>query len=138
MKPVEEMFPLALKAVEKHIAEKDNFNNKNGIDLIVKKVYNGYISSFGAAIIQSGILPAIANLEKTTQNTEGDKKNIAKALLYILTDLKKYSPYKESNSLLEMALKLRNDKSFQSDLKNAVIALKLSIRMFKLEEGDKK
>ena len=132
MKPVEEMFPHALRAVEKCIAESPE--NKT-----VKKVYNGYVSSFGASIIQSGMLPAIANLEKETGGTEGDKKKIANAILFILKEKSnRYGNNPEFNTLFKMALKFSKDKSFKTDLTNAVIALKLAIRMFKLEEGDKK
>ena len=130
MKPVEKMFPHALRAVEKYIAEPENKT--------VKKVYNGYVSSFGASIIQSGMLPAIANLDKETGRTEGDKKKIADAILCILKEKSnRYGNNPEFNLLSEMALKFSKDKSFKTDLTNAVIALKLAIRMFKLDEGDK-
>ena len=49
------LLPLAEEAIK---AEHGFVKQKDGIDTISKE-YKGYVSSFGAAVIQSGLLPAL-------------------------------------------------------------------------------
>jgi len=46
--------------------------------------YNGYISSFGASIIQSGLKPTLALFENENANTQEKKQLLPKLILEIL------------------------------------------------------
>ncbi len=121
MNRVEKLIPIAIEAAREKLA------NENGV---IKKVYNGYISAFGATVIQAGVLPAVANLVKNTDNTEGNRKLIADALFYIL----KNKWYTDEKDLMSTSIKYRESATFKKRLLDATTALKLAVRTFKLEE----
>ncbi|MCB4204626.1 hypothetical protein LF845_06595 [Deferribacterales bacterium Es71-Z0220] len=122
MNAVEKLIPYALEAAEQNLAESGK----------IKKVYNGYISGFGATVIQAGLIPAAANLEKDTDRTKGSRRLIADALLHILEKM----GYKDidKKSLTRTAIKYKEKIKFKNDILDAATALKLAIRTFKLED----
>ena len=48
-------------------------------------VYKGYISSYGASIVQSGLIPASAFFEKTDSNADEPRCAVVRAVIYILS-----------------------------------------------------
>lgn len=122
MNRVEKLIPIAIEAARLRLAD------TNGV---IKKVYNGYISAFGATVIQAGVLPAVANLEKETDRTKGSRRLIADALLYILRNIG-YTIIEED--LTRTSINYQNFSSFKKDLLDATTALKLAVRTFKLGE----
>lgn len=128
MKKVEKYIEKALKQVENTISEKKDGKSTG----IVLSVYNGYISSMGASIIQSGLLPTLAAFESTKDdNKGGDKKRIAKAILNIIKE-------EENNitetSLLKYVLSYKNNIDYNKErIINIGIALKLAIRTFQIQ-----
>ena len=98
------------------------------------------ISSFGTAIQQCGLLPAIAMYSNTS--TESGKRgvkmlNIIYALLYGSIENMTEDQLKSKLLLLENALKEKNDAKIyviRREIMQACIALKLAVRTFKLEE----
>ena len=117
-KDVEKYIPIALKVLNK------KFNEG-----VMPKAYNGYISSFGASIIQSGLLPTLALFENKQAHTKADKTYLTKILLKILDE------NSDESSLLKYVLNSEIDRNI---LKNRIIAaataVKLAIRTFKLED----
>jgi len=86
--------------------------------------FNGYISSFGASIVQSGLLPTLALFENTNTSTEENKEFLTYLIYRILTDTN------DDSSLLLYVLKNNTSKTKQEIL-DISIAIKLSIRTFK-------
>jgi CRISPR-associated protein Cmr5 len=129
MKTVEKMIPFAIKAVKKSKMEEEN---KKGV---VNKAYKGYISSLGAGIIQSGLLPTLA-MYKGNEDSDKKKANTGKLLNAIMYVIKEYYHPSErnNNDLFNYALEARDQEKAKQEILNASIALKLAIRTFKLEE----
>ncbi len=119
---VEKYLPYALEAVtETKIAE--------GNPLSVSNEYKGYISSFGAAIIQTGLIPAVA-FYSVKARAEKDRNKIPAAILYIL---KKSGEINEDvNDLLKYLVDHHDDdlSQIKSKIMDAATAMKLAIRTF--------
>ena len=88
-------------------------------DGYVPKEYNGYISTFGAAIRQAGLLATILFFENDSSNALQDRKKVLRAIEYIL-DI----PQKSIRNNLD------RDK-----IEMAAVALKLAIRTYKLKKS---
>lgn len=89
-------------------------------------VYKGYLSSFGASIVQSGLVPASAFFEKADSNTEGNRYNVIKAVIYILQRQEKLP----DNIALLSTYSLQNEVSLKH-IDKAIAALKIAIRQYK-------
>lgn len=113
--------------IEKYIPQAMKILDKIFSDGVIPPAYNGYISSFGASIMQSGLLPTLALFEKTTQSKEKDKSYLTKIILKILDE------NTNEVSLLKYVLN-NNEEILKPKIIDISIALKLSIRTFKLEE----
>jgi CRISPR-associated protein Cmr5 len=117
-----------LKLLEKMKKEdKDELRFPNGIP----SSYNGYISSFGASIIQSGLLPTLALFENTNSKTAQEKKLLTDIILNVLSE--EYQP----RSLLRYVLEQKDVYKVKQEIINISIAIKLTIRTFKLDKGEK-
>jgi len=101
---------------------------------VIPSAYNGYISSFGASIIQSGLLPTLALFENENNQdkTKEDRSVLTKNILKVLD-----SNYPD-NSLLRYTVYYKGNREIlQNNIIDISIALKLTIRTFKLEKGSK-
>ena len=104
----------------------------------VPRAYKGYISSMGASLIQSGLVPTMAFYND--QNREGGKAG-EMPRHYLLRILRKMLegkvPQLKEKSLPGLTASMRHDhagmRALQKDLVNASIALKLTLRIFKLK-----
>lgn len=124
-KDIEQLIPLAFKAIETCIINKDGH---------IDKVYKGYIESFGPTVIQSGLLPAICLYEKKGTSSEGDKSRVIEAIQYILP-----TDFTNSSSKFSTLVGGRTDKvECKEKIMNAVIALKLAIRTFEFDDKEKR
>ncbi len=122
-KNVEEYIPKALDVLEEHYPNK-----------VIPSAYNGYISSFGASIIQSGLLPTLALFENENNQdkTKEDRSVLTKNILKVLDD-----NYPD-NSLLRYAIYYNGNRELlRQKIIDISIALKLTIRTFKLDKGKK-
>lgn len=106
--------------------------SKDGVS--VKKVYNGYIASFGAGIIQSGLLPTLAIYTHDSDNSEESKAPLLKALYAILEKHHAGLPMPAPNGdLFQYALNNSDALPLlQRRLTEGAVALKLALRTFKL------
>lgn len=124
---VEELFPIVMETLKR--VEIVNEQNQ------VPKEYNGYIASFGASIIQSGILPAIAFFERNTQNTEQDKKRLMTAILYVLDS---QLENQENKKLLDYVLSRYNNlDEIEEKILYISVAMKLVLRTYEQVEENK-
>lgn len=124
---VENYIPLAIKAIDEMIEK----NNKLVLDQekkILNKVFNGYIASFGASIIQSGLVPSIAFFLNENQSGEADRKLVIRLIEKILKQDGKLSDHQD---LLTYSFENPIDEVTE-DAINAAIAVKLAFRTYNL------
>ena len=126
MKRIQELIPHAIEAI-------DYLKIENEKD---PGVYNGYVASFGAGIIHSGLLPVIAmysNAEKSTR--DGDKSKIPAAIFHVIQKINK--DIKDKYLFDYILNQLREDPSQYQKLNRLVmdasIAVKLALRTYKLK-----
>ena len=122
---------MSKKSIEKQIPKAMKVLNKVFTNGVVPSSYNGYISSFGASVIQSGLLATIALFENQNAKTQEKKELLTNLILQVLDDTKT-----EKDTLLEYVLNNGKNKLKQQIL-DISIAIKLSIRTFKLDKGKK-
>lgn len=106
------------------------------------KEFKGYISSFGASIIQSGLLAAVMFFENNSKS-EANRALVIKAIAHILTNVhegRRHEGYKYnlSSKFSDYLINNQSDiKNITLDVSNAATCLKLALRMFK-EKGNLK
>ncbi|MBU1994375.1 type III-B CRISPR module-associated protein Cmr5 [bacterium] len=98
----------------------------------IPSAYNGYISSFGASIIQSGLKPTLAFFEN--KNNEDKKKEDTSVLTKLILNI--LNPHaKEKETLLQYVLANHSkETSLKAEIIDIAVAIKLCIRTFKLEK----
>lgn len=101
----------------------------------VKKIYNGYIASFGAGVVQSGLLATLAIFHHNTDSGEAPKKPLMDALLSILKEHHAGLPAIEPQDTLFLYAVRHADHLplIQRRVTEAAVALKLAIRTFELQ-----
>jgi len=122
---------MSRKNIEKYIPEAIevlSIKFKNGK---IPSSYNGYISSFGASIIQSGLKPTLALFENQNNqdNTKEDRSVLPKWILKVL------DKNTQETSLLRYVIN-NNEELLKQKIIDVAIALKLSIRTFELDKGE--
>ena len=128
---VEKMIPRAIEAARAHIAEDREIKLK--YKGAIPAEYNGYVSSFGAAILQSGLKAAIAFNESASSGSAKDRKLLMRAVLEIIKNEK----VARDASLLDYVLTDGHDTpETRRKIMDAAIALKLAIRTFELKKED--
>lgn len=118
MRAVENLISEAIIAVKNNMVKAGEVNS----------AYKGYISSLGAGIIQSGLLPTLA-MYKGSQVDE--KKNTLKAILSVI---KSSNNDAIEDDLFNYALNAVDKNKVKKEIMDASIAIKLAIRTFKLSE----
>jgi CRISPR-associated protein Cmr5 len=117
-KSIEKLIPDAMRVLE------DEFS-----DGVIPSAYNGYISSFGASVIQSGLLPTLALFENTNAHTKESKEYLTYIIARVLTGRE------DDISLLQYVLKSKKDENLlKTKIMDIAIAIKLSIRTFELKK----
>ena len=117
-KTIDKLIPKAMEVLEKTFP-----------DGTFPSSYNGYISSFGASIMQSGLKPSLALFENKDANTKEKKELLTTVILTILDENSK------EDTLLEYVLNNnKNEKFLKQKILDISIAIKLSLRTFK--KGD--
>ena len=122
---------MSKKSIEQKIPKAMNILDFTFKDVIPSS-YNGYISSFGASIIQSGLEPTLALFENENASTLEKKQLLPKLILNILDE------NSTETSLLKYVLNRPNEKQYlKREILDIAIAIKLCIRTFKLEKPNK-
>lgn len=118
MNKLERLLPLAIEAIEEsEVVAEDK----------IKSQFKGYISSFGASVISSGLLPTIAFYS----NQGGAEEKRELLLVAIHTVLRKQGQHLNTNSLTEYVMAETNTALAKRRIFDACIAIKLAIRTFK-------
>ncbi|KGM98506.1 type III-B CRISPR module-associated protein Cmr5 [Clostridium botulinum] len=129
-KEVEKYIPLAIISIKEVMS---NTTNTAEESLELPKEFKGYISSFGAGIIQSGLLPTVAFFEKEDSNFKSYRFKITEMIFKMLAKEK----YCKDNKLLNYLLDKEDIEEVKEDIINIAIALKLAMRTFKFSEKEK-
>ncbi|KEI13759.1 hypothetical protein Z959_02375 [Clostridium novyi B str. ATCC 27606] len=129
-KEVEKYIPLAIISIKEAMS---NTTNTAEESLELPKEFKGYISSFGAGIIQSGLLPTVAFFEKEESNSKSDRFKITEIIFKMLNKNK----YCKNNKLLDYLLYKEDIEEVKEDIINIAIALKLAMRTFKFSDKEK-
>jgi CRISPR-associated protein Cmr5 len=150
MNKIEKLLPSALDAATKYITTDDDH-------LSVPKQFKGYISSFGASVIQSGLMPTLA-FYGDAGKAKGDRSMLIPALIFILIEKERFPENKELKSWIDkikeepkelpnliqhlfgwlMNTDKENHDKLRKELMDASIALKLALRTFREVDTDKK
>lgn len=133
---VEKYFPKVLEITEKVFSD----DIKNGG---IKKTYRNAVATFGAMIIQNGILPALAYYEKndTNSNSDIDRKKLIKVIrLFLVEKDEMFKNVKKKDAKLVEIVKdeVKNGNDFDREKLRIIedkiidisIALKLSLRTY--------
>lgn len=138
MTAIEKYFTQSLlDAIENKLVIKKEADKNKGK---VPKEYKGYISSLGASIQQSGLIPTLAfyhdyedKKEERTSGSEQDRRPILDILLLLLKE-KNIVPSNTEN-LFQYAVALDDvakERRLKKHLLDACVALKLALRTFKM------
>lgn len=122
MSNIEKLLPSAVEAVKEHVL----------VDGKVPKEFNGHVSSFGAAMINSGLLPTLVFYSQKGEGSDS-KIKILKAMEMILNEKHKELLNDEGNLLDTVFSMVKKDKNMErlcEKIQEAGIALKLASRMF--------
>jgi len=128
MKTIEKILPVAINAVKNNVLE----NNK------VPKEFNGYISSFGASIIMSGLLPTLVFFSQEGKS-KGNRRSVIVAIEEILNANNPDLLSTNKDLLKTVVAKLEDMAAIerlQDKIQEAAIALKLAIRIFPKSKND--
>ena len=120
---------MSKKRIERYIPEAMKVLNETFTNGTFPSSYNGYISSFGASVIQSGLLPTLALFENKDANTKEKKELLTTIIAKILNA--------KEESLLHYVLGEIDRGEDENHLKEKIvdisIAVKLCLRTFKKE-----
>lgn len=106
------------------------------------RLCKSYIQSFGPAVINNGLYPAVAFFEKEESNAEGCRYYVTRMVFYMIQSEIKfenndiiYVENKEENYkplLMEYILSKSEDDIIEvkEEIKKAIVALKTAIRLF--------
>ena len=145
---ISSLIPKARVAIKKYMVNNDNK---------VSSEFKGYISSFGASVIQSGLLPSLSfytDVSKVKgEATPGQKRNkMLKALLYIISDIgndpllfyvmeeacdiaNRDNVRMASRSIPYSAFNKDKLDLLEDEIMDAAIALKLALRTFIIDDS---
>lgn len=124
------------KRIEKYIPRAIELIHQVKIDKggVVSNEFKGYFSSFGAAIIQNGLKPALAFFSNEASDAKENRAKILIAIYHLVYE-KDYDKTIKANKLLHEIIQLGdNYAQKQEEIIDASIALKLAVRTYKLEK----
>jgi len=127
-----------MKAVNKLLSVADIYINDPFCAISVdgktiKDVYKGYVSSFGAMVIQNGLSAALA----INMKTDGEGKERIKIIEAIARMLSpKYRSIINAETLLNYSCENENNRLLKEDVINCSIALKLMMRTYQFNRVD--
>lgn len=139
MKRIDELIPKAIEAI--------NRNKIPGASNIVPNEYKGYIDTFGASIVQNGLIPAIiffeaGGKEGEPNTSDPEKQSIyenRKKLMKTILDLIQGIEKGKTSTLFEyvtLQKKSMDEKQIRQQVVDAAIAVKLALRTFAIRKKD--
>jgi len=120
---IDKLIPLAYTAVQAHLEKKGQ----------VSRQYHGYIASFGASVIQSGMLAALLFNHNEEGREEQDRKAAMNAIYAVIKQLPDYHGYQghEKDNLLNYyRARGKAVQRLDKQILDAATAIKLVLRVF--------
>jgi CRISPR-associated protein Cmr5 len=120
---------MSKRSIEAYIPEVMDVLNQAFPTGEIPSSYNGYISAFGASIMQSGLKPTLALFENENNKdkTKEDKSFLPRIILKVLD-----SSHADDSLLRYVLAKPQDEEILRQRIIDIAIAVKLSIRTFKL------
>lgn len=132
-KRIEKYIPAALAQIRSHIARRKEETGRVWYE--VNEKYDGYASSLGPTIINSGLKPAISLYTDINREERPRRAEILLSITGILvTDGENIPNPDEEDALLNYLLRAENNdriKILHDKIMDAIVALKLAFRNFK-------
>ncbi len=123
MRNIEKYIPIALKVLK-----------DDGIGIVkdgkIDKTYNGYISSFGASLISSGLLPTLIFYSKSAEQTTNADRSLIPVALEKMLQSPEIGILNNEQHLLKEVITRYNDECLKKKIQECAIALKLAIRTY--------
>ena len=123
-KSIEKLIPRAKEQIEKQLAQ-------NGI---VDSTYRGYIASFGAAVLQSGLMPAVA-FYSSNKSAKGDRNRLM-SMIKELIDVDNKNEESLFDYIQKRVRRGTSIRHMQEEVINAAISIKLAMGLFEMKQGD--
>jgi CRISPR-associated protein Cmr5 len=95
--------------------------------------FNGYISSLGAAIIQSGLLPAMIFFENKDSEAK-ERHKIIDAVKFVINKKRKTEGKDEIMTTVSKYIIESDDRNLLLEITDAATALKLALRMYEKQK----
>lgn len=121
------------------IAKQDRMSKDDGK---VPSEFRGYISAFGASLIQAGLVPTLAFYGDENADSAQDRWKLLIVIYHLLKEEERWekgfvdmdSKISDKQKLFRLALKQEGQdlRRFKQDITNAAIALKLALRTYSL------
>lgn len=127
-----------IQAAQEALLESKIIQANENIELIYPHAFKGYISSLAASIVQSGLVPALSIYEKdnkgANKSADNNRALLVSALVITLNkrDKLKNKVYPFSDYIARLSTNATY--KLQQDINQALIALKLALRMFKSDK----
>lgn len=139
MKRIDELIPIAINAIQaNHIPDASGK---------VPNEYKGYIDTFGATIVQNGLIPAIIfyetaggkedasiTIDKEREGIYKNRNKLMKAILQVIRENKKEVFPSTVDTLFEYVMAKKDEKIEEKQIRQKVvdasIAVKLALRTF--------
>jgi CRISPR-associated protein Cmr5 len=145
MKRIDVLIPAAINAIkENNIPDKESG--------IVPNEYKGYIDTFGAGIVQNGLIPAVIFFEtaggkegasitsdQEKQGIYGNRNKLMKAILQVILHNEKEVSTGKPAALFEYVTAQTSggmkEKQIRQKVVDAAIAVKLALRTFAIKKS---
>jgi len=120
---IDPIIPCTIIAVDKHLVEEGQISSQ----------YNGYVASFGASIVQSGLLAALLFNHRSTNRSERDRRKLMETLYDIVKEIRN-DQMSNHPSLFDYGKSIaeKDISQFKNQILNAATAIKLVIRTYPL------
>jgi hypothetical protein len=121
---IKDLIPKAMDVIEKYESKKGT----------IDKEVKGYIASLGAGILMAGLTPTLAVYAAEENNSQASRHIILDWINQMIRNVNKPKSQDNAKDLLTHVIGLQNSSQIEQEILNASIALKLSIRTFKLKD----
>lgn len=127
-----------IKAAEEALLESKIVQENENKEQIYPHAFKGYISSLAASIVQSGLIPALSIYEKDNKGNnklaDNNRACLVDALVLTLKERNKLKNKVYPFSDYIARLSTEATYKLQQDINQALIALKLALRMYKSDK----
>lgn len=125
MKQIEQDIPCAIAALQKYkVVEANEY----------AKAFNGYIASFGASVIQSGLMPTVV-FYSSDSGAEENRSQLLSVICEMLAPHPTGGDYLP-NHLYSVVSQAGDSQALQQKILQKAIAIKLALRLFKKKGKD--